>query len=672
MKNYLIFLFCCFFSIMISSESFCNYETIEFYISPKGKDTNPGTQKAPFLTLEKARDAVRIAKNNAKEKPVTVYVHGGNYYLEKTVVFGSEDSGSGNGPIIYEAVAGEEPVFTGSKRLNKWKLLKDKQKLNALDPSVYNKVYVTDLKAAGISNFGDPTKAGARPDLYCNTQLQTLARWPNGKFTKAGLAVGKTVLPPTYIGVHGTKEGNFEYTDKRQNRWAKESDIRVSGYWYWDWAEEYQKVSRIDTATRTIFISEPYHGYGYKDSLRYFGMNLFCEIDQPGEWYLDRGEGMLYWYPPQGIEPAGAEVILTVFSDPYMVEVRNCSNMTLQGLTFRESRGSAILVSEGEDCLIADCRIERFGRDGIHIDKGARNTVSGCMLSTFGHGGMKISGGDRKNLIAGNHHVENTVVEHFSLFKRTYEPAIHLSGCGHRINNNRFQYSSSSAMRLEGNDFLIEYNHFANVVNESDDQGGIDIFYNPSYRGIVIRYNRWSDIRGGVRHGAAGVRLDDMISGVLIYGNVFERVGALQFGGVQIHGGKDNLVENNVFYKCFAAVTFSPWGEERWLKTLDSPEIKKKIFEDVNINSTLYLERYPLLKEIRLDADKNTISNNLIVDCENTFLRNKKSHILINNVQLQSDGNSLDSFCNTELLKKYGLKPVPLKDMGVLKNQWIK
>lgn len=132
--------------------------------------------------------------------------------------------------------------------------------------------------------------------------------------------------------------------------------------------------------------------------------------------------------------------------------------------------------------------------------------------------------------------MEHSIVEHFSLFKRTYEPAIHLDGCGIKVNNNRFRYSSSSAMRLEGNDFLIEYNEISHVVNESDDQGGIDIYYNPSYRGIMIRYNRWSDIKGGTRHGAAGVRLDDMISGVTISGNIFERCGAHSFGGVQIHG----------------------------------------------------------------------------------------------------------------------------------------
>ena len=240
---------------------------------------------------------------------------------------------------------------------------------------------------------------------------------------------------------------------------------------------------------------------------------------------------------------------------------------------------------EEKNCLIADCRIEQFGLDGIHIDEGSGHGISGCLLSTFGCGGIKIKGGNRKNLTPANHFVEQTIVEYFSLFKRTYEPAVHLDGCGIRISNNRFRYSSSSAMRLEGNDILIEYNQISHVVSESDDQGGVDMFYNPSYRGNVISYNHWSNISGGTRHGAAGVRLDDMISGVTIYGNLFERCGAVNFGAVQIHGGKDNLIENNLFYQCFAVVSFSSWGEKRWLNTLDSPVIQKKLYEEVDIRS---------------------------------------------------------------------------------------
>ena len=41
-----------------------------------------------------------------------------------------------------------------------------------------------------------------------------------------------------------------------------------------------------------------------------------------------------------------------------------------------------------------------------------------------------------------------------------------------------------------------------------------------------------------------------MICNVTVHGNVFQRCGAVKFGGVQIHGGKENLVDGNVFSRC--------------------------------------------------------------------------------------------------------------------------
>jgi hypothetical protein len=662
--------------VLLFVHSFCaisaEVDTLKLYVSTKGSNQNPGTEAAPFQSLEKARDAVRILNKLSKATAKVIYISGGNYFLENPVVFTSEDSGTENSPVIYKAKGNEEPVFSGSKILKNWTLLSDGQKTRLLDKQVQGSIYVTDLNGAGVTDFGDATNAGKRPELYCNKQLQTLARWPNTGFVKAGLARGNTVLPPDYQKVHGTKEGIFEFVGDRQKRWANEPDVRVGGYWYWDWSEEYQKVAKIDGPGKTIEIAEPFHKYGYKDSLRYFGLNLFCEIDQPGEWYIDRTTGLLYWFPPEGINPTDAEVTLTNFSAPFMIEMKNCSFLTLQGLTFCESRGSAIQISDGTNCLVYACRMERFGLDGIHIEGGTQHGISGCLLQNFGHGGIKIKGGDRKTLTPSGHFVENSVVEHFSLFKRTYEPAIYLDGCGMRITNNRFRFSSSSAMRLEGNDFLIENNEIANVVSESDDQGGIDIFYNPSYRGLVIRNNHWMDITGGTRHGAAGVRLDDMISGVTIYGNIFERCGGRDFGGVQIHGGKDNLVDNNLFVGCFAAVSFSPWQEERWLSALERPEIKKKLYQEVDIFSPLYQDKYPALKDLRSEPNKNTVVNNLIVDCKNSFLRKPKAAVTNNNDTMKANGKNLEALCEPAFLKKHGLQPIPVRDMGPKKNKWIK
>lgn len=651
----------------------CTHQkTVEFFVSSDGNDTNPGTEAAPLQTLEKAKELVRSQLREVPGKPVEVNIKGGIYYLERPVVFSSEDSGTENAPVVYKATKGEKPVFTGSREVKNWKLLDDAEKLKFLPPEAQGKIYVTDVKNSGISEFGDPTGIGKRPELFFEGQMQTLVRWPNTGFVHAGLAKGRTEAPPTYIEKHGTVEGVFEYLENRQNRWTAESDARLGGYWYWDWSDEFQKVEKIDTCSKTVYLSEPYHYYGYRDSLRYFGLNLFCEIDQPEEWYLDRTSGLLYWFPPEGVNPNQATVTFSVFSEPFMVEIKNCSNITIEGLTLQEGRGSAIYIGKGKNCLLSGCRIERFGKDGIHIDGGEGHGVSGCLLQNFGCRGIEIRGGDRKTLTPANHFVENTVVEHFSLYKRTYEPAVHLEGCGIRINNNRFSYSSSSAMRLEGNDFTIEYNEISHVVNESDDQGGIDVYNNPSYRGIVIRYNRWSDIKGGTRHGAAGVRLDDMISGVTIFGNIFERCGALHFGGVQINGGKDNLVENNLFYDCGAAVSFTKWREEHWMKEIESPAMKKKLYEDVDIRSELYQDKYPELKDMRSGININTVRNNLLVDCDNLFIGSDGTEITGNNSSVGADEKTVADFCSLEVLKKYGMKPIPSSEIGPKNNKWIK
>ncbi|HPI73057.1 MAG TPA: right-handed parallel beta-helix repeat-containing protein [bacterium] len=652
--------------------SSCSEQTVALYVAPGSGTGGNGTKEAPFNSLSLAQKAVRSLRKERPGVSVVVEIKGGVYELQSPWILTAEDAGTEDAPVVYRAARGDEPVFTGSRPLARWRRLSDPRKLHLLTADVREKVYVTEVKSAGILDLGDPTEAGKRPELFCNGRLQTLARWPNSGFVQAGLAKGKTILPPTYINKRGTVEGLFEYTDSHQDRWAEENDVRLCGYWYWDWCDAAQKVKAIDPLKKLIEICPPYHGYGYRDSLRYFGFNLFSEIDQPGEWYLDRSDGLLYWYPPEGTDPNGVEPTLSAYTSPYMVELQECSYLTLQGLTFQEGRGSAILVRGGEKNLISDCRIERFGQDGIHVQGGAGHGISGCLLADFGCGGIKLQGGDRRTLTPAGHFVEHTVVEHFSLFKRTYEPAVHMDGCGMRLRNNRFRFSSSSAMRLEGNDFIIEYNQISRVVDESDDQGGLDIFYNPSYRGNVIRYNHWSEISGGTHHGAAGVRLDDMISGVVIYGNVFERCGARDFGGVQIHGGKDNLVENNLFYHCTAAVSFSSWGRERWLKQLDSPVITKKIYEDVDIRSAVYQQRYPELKTLRENPDWNTVKNNLLVACENVFLRDPKKGVAENNPSLRSGGKSVQAFCSARELKPFGLKPIPFDKMGPKKNRWVK
>ena len=228
-KNFIVH--CSFFIVhFLICMTSCN-EGVLLYVSPEGNDANSGAVDEPLQTMEGARKAVYVQRTAHPGKKVTVYFKEGVYPLEQTVRLSADDSGSEKAPVVYSAMKGEMPIFTGGKSLTQWTRPKETPELDRLEPHVRDKIYVCDLTAAGITRFGDPTDAGQRPELICNGQLQTLARWPNKGFVHAGKAKGATELPKTYINVHGTKEGVFEYIDNRMDRWAQEEDIRLGGYW---------------------------------------------------------------------------------------------------------------------------------------------------------------------------------------------------------------------------------------------------------------------------------------------------------------------------------------------------------------------------------------------------------------------------------------------------------
>src|SRR5688572_2929921 len=88
----------------------------EFHVSPSGNDNNPGTSVAPWRTLEGARDAVRAWRHAlpaGAAEPVTVWLHGGTYRLERTFELTREDGGSEAAPVVWAAYPKETVRLSG-------------------------------------------------------------------------------------------------------------------------------------------------------------------------------------------------------------------------------------------------------------------------------------------------------------------------------------------------------------------------------------------------------------------------------------------------------------------------------------------------------------------------------------------------------------------------------
>lgn len=632
------------------------------HVAPTGDDAADGSRETPFRSLERARDAVRSLKQSASgELPkggVKVAIGAGEYQWKRTLQLTDEDSGTAEAPVVYEGPPYGKAILRGGVRVKGWKPVSDAAVRDMLDASVRHRVLEADLTTLGVDDWGDATTLRRRPELFVDGKPQTLARWPNEGFVKTGEILGTDTFK-VWDRIEGCRDGKFRYIEDRPSRWLDEPDVRLYGYWF----EEYQKVAAIDADEKTFTLARPYSNYGYRQGQRYYALNVFRELDAEGEWYLDRQARIVYWLPPQGLDVSKAEVVLSVVDRPF-ITMTDVEHVVVRGLTLQEGRGDGIHVRGGAHGLIADCTLQRFGGDAIVVDGGRRHGVFDCTMRTLGCGGARVAGGDRRTLTPGRHFVENCIVSDISRVKRTYAPAVHLDGCGNRIAHNLFEDMPSSAMRIEGNDHLIELNWIRNVVRESDDQGGLDMWGNPLYRGVVIRWNRWSDIRGGTVHGAAGVRLDDFISGIVIYGNLFERCGAVNFGSVQIHGGKENLIEGNLFVDGPAGLTFSRWGESRWLESIERflPQAAEPP----------YVSRYPELVHIKSDADVNMIGRNLFAQCESIFQRDggiQKTALnaVANGALVQQIASGAAVRSDSGLLRAVLFEPIPVNEIGPYK-----
>ena len=654
---------------------------VALYVATDGSDANAGTPEKPFATLDRARDALRASKVRGPlpRGGATVFVNGGSYQVAETFELDDRDSGTPDAPVVYRAMPGQKPVFTGGVRVGGFGPVTDAAALERIPAPARGKVVKADLEAQGITDCGQVTVRGygvprypCRPwvDLYFNGVPRQLARWPNKGFVKVG-----EVHAGRYRTKDSRKPGVFEYDGDRPRRWSQAKDVWMFGLWGHLWAGRCVRAASFDLDRRQVATAHS-TSYGFREGQPFYYLNLLEELDQPGEWHIDREAGTLYLYPPADV--ATAVVELPIFSQPF-VKMDNVSHVTLLGLTFDLGRTDGAAIAGGRQNLLAGCTFRRLGGNGVIVHGGTGHGVLGCDIHRVGAGGLRVRGGDYKTLTPARHFVENTHVFDFSRVDRAYAPAVHLDGVGIRVAHNLFHESPHHALRIEGFDHTIEFNEVHSCVYESDDQAGIDIWGNPTYRGLVIRHNFFHHIGSGhQRAGQAGIRLDDYISGVLMYGNVFYRCSGGHFGAIQIHGGKDNIADNNLMVDCKAAFSFSPWGQKLWEERLKSESMAQRLARmGVDVSKPVFVARYADLAHMAENADRNFIWRNVAVRCGQFAMRERGVNEMFDNVALSADPGFADASKrefrlppHSGIYDRLAFRPIPFGEIGLYRDEF--
>jgi hypothetical protein len=670
---------------------------LTLYVSPQGDDRwsgklaepNTAGSDGPFATLELARDAIRELKK-ASALPaggVTVLIRAGAYSRSTTFQLTEEDSGTATAPIVYRAYAQEVVRITGGQEISGFAPVTDAAVRSRLDPAARDKVLQVDLKAHGISEFGRLRRRGfgrfveaSGLELFFQDKPMPLARWPNDGWATISSAPG------------GENSYTFSYDFDRPQRWAASDDIWVYGYWTYDWADSYERVAAIDKQAKVVKTAAV-GPFGYTAGQRFYFLNVLEELDSPGEWFLDRATGLLYFWPPGPLD--AGRVTVSLLEEP-MVTLENVSYVTLQGLTLEYARGNGVLVSAGAHNRIAGCTLRNLGGVAVSIGKGVDNYAShiyensawnrdggtdqgvlSCDIYHCGEGGIMLGGGDRKTLTpAGNYAVNN----HFwnsNRIARTYRPAIAIDGVGNRAANNLIHDLPHFGIWLHGNDHILEYNEIYRVCLETNDAGAFYMGRDFTERGNVVRYNYFHDLGAGDL--VQSVYLDDCASGTLMFGNIIDHGGR----GVMVGGGRDNTIENNIFIEGRPAVHIDARGVG-WAKFWfngEEPVLMNRL-KAVRHDQPPYSQRYPPLVNLLQDHPAIPKGNRVL---RNIRVGGRWLDLLdgldVKNIDMQDNLTDGDPGLVAPERKdfhlkpdspalKLGFKPIPIEKIGLLKDDY--
>ena len=540
------------------------------YVSPKGKDTNPGTRSAPFATLERARDAVRAVRQAGDLKTTKVVrLAPGRYERTATFALTAEDT-----QTIY---SGEGAIVTGGFLIQNWKdagggaWVADVPGLK--DGSVYfEQLFVNGDRAirARIPKTQTDWKFGeTRKDFFSPAAIKQVCTTNENK----------SVRIDQYLTAH---ESELDLLAKVPKEELKYAALVV----HHNWDTTRRMILDYNAETRTISAGGGIwkHWNPWRTNSIYYVENVRSAFTDPGEWFLAKDEGKVYYRPRPGENMRSITIEAPRNGVVQLVTMKGCSDIRFSGVQFsvsdtprreREMNNGELRAVMGNDlttpgptqfepcqaagntealiladdiarCAFLSCTIKNTGEYGLWIRSDSHsNVIDRCTFEDTGAGSIRLSDFPNKKPSTFN------VVKNSNIVK-----------------GGRFHASSTAIWIGEGTDNTVTHNYIADHYYTAVSIGWVWTYAGKSFRN-EISHNLIENLGQGALGDMGGFYSLGTQTGTRVANNVIRNVWSYTYGGWGIYpdeGSEGLTIENNLVYNVKDGGFHQHYGKENTLR----------------------------------------------------------------------------------------------------------
>ncbi|WP_372950280.1 right-handed parallel beta-helix repeat-containing protein [Mariniphaga sp.] len=555
--------------LAIILQAFTSYSA-DFFVSPKGNDSNPGTREKPFVSLERAKQAAETSFRQTPNEDCTIWLDDGKYNISRPVNFNAENFENLTGNLFFKAVSGKTPIISGGIEITKWQKNSDGLWKAELPQSYKNE---------------KPPR-----ELFVENRRAVRARFPNEEY----LRVSK-------VGADRRTHFFFEPGDFP----IPENEKTVELVLLHDWSISRIPVKEIDrgenklTAVDSIGAKSPafFNLDHWEPDPRYFLENAMEFLDAEYEWFYNSEKKTIYLKLPENENPNEMKINIPVSEGLVLLtgtENQLLKNIHFEGLTFRHSAwqipetgycgvqachfdprpeygGWAVVPAaiKGEwiqNCSFSNCKFENLGGTGIWLGTGSSNcSVSNSHFSDISGNGMMFGEGrDREvnsekwwqsapeQVALGNTIEHCTVTECGKQFYGAVGIWCGLTAETTIRNNTIFNLPYTgisigwmwSPVPTPCRENVIDGNHIHHIMRTLSDGGGIYMLgLQPESK---ILNNHIHDVSLNVgRAESNGMFLDEGTTDVVVENNL---IYSISKSPLRFHKATTNLVKNNFLF----------------------------------------------------------------------------------------------------------------------------